>query len=321
MLDDSARYVFFHRLVLSPSVAESPPFGLDDLLTYLRARFQTQSSFKLLELETQAIRLVDFEHHKAGGNALVLLMQLADQKIADPSFANLKTGDIRTVQKEPDEGAAVSAHIVIGLDPILQGTAPGSTIQYPMLIEEVPRLTRSHIASLLRQEIRKASKDAGLVFPTGPKQKKALRMQSEVQGVSADLFGQELSDAALRGVELVAYEKVGDGYDDEIALKERKRTLVLRPAEPAKGSKVKAVVNYAKEVARKNDYTSIRIRYERGDGRERTAALDVTPAGAPDHLANALTRCEYVTGFSTPLEQCAPKIRQDFAKKMLKLLV
>jgi hypothetical protein len=110
------------------------PVGLDELLSYLRARFQTHSSFKLLELETQAIRLVDFEHHKVGNEALVLLMQLADTKIADPSFANLKTGDIRTVSKEPDEGGAVSAHVVIGLEPLVSGVSPGSTIQYPSLL-------------------------------------------------------------------------------------------------------------------------------------------------------------------------------------------
>lgn len=319
MLDDGARYVFFHRLVLTPTVAEAAPVGLDELLSYLQARFNAKASFKLLELETQAIRLVDLAHHKAIP-ALVLLLQLADRKIADPSFANFVTGDIRTVQKKPDEGAAVSAHVVIGLEPDLVGTSAGSSIHYPMLIEEVPRLTRTNISSLLRQEIRKASKDAGLQYDVTPKQKKAVRIQSEIQGMPADLFGQELSDAAVRGVELVAYDAVGDGFESEVVLKERKRTLLLRPSEAATGSKINAFINFAKEIARKENYGSLRLRYARSDGKERTAALDVVPMGAADHLANALTRCEYLTGFSTPLDQCAPEIRPDFAKKMLGLL-
>lgn len=319
MLDGESRYVFFHRLVLTPSVKEAQPTGLDELLSYIRARFNAHASFKLLELETQAIRLVDMEHQKSA-DALVLLVQLADTKVADPAFANITTGQIRTVGKEPDEGAAVSAHVVIKLTPELHGTAVGSSIHYPMLIEEVPRLTRTVIASLVRQEIRKASKDAGLEFEVAPKQKRAVRIQSEVQGVSADLFGDELSDAAVRGVELVSYEKVGDGYDGEIALKERKRSLILRPSEPATGSKILAFFNFSKAEAKKLGYTQLKIKYARDDGRERTAALDVQTVSGSDHLANALTRCELVAGFSKPLPQCSPSIRHDFVTKMLKLL-
>jgi hypothetical protein len=317
MLDDGQRYIFFHNLVITPSVPEALPVGLDQLLPFLHARFNAKASFKLLELETQALRIVGFEHHKTA-KALVMLMQLADRKVADPSFANFVTGDIRTVAKEPDEGAAVSAHVVIGLEPSIEGTVAGSSIQYPVFIEEVPRLTKAHISSMLRQEIRKASRDAGLEHKVTPKQKRALRMQTEVQGVSADLFGDELSNASVRGIELVAYEKVGDGFESEIKLKERKRILLLRPSEPARGSKIMAIINFAKEEAKKRDYSNLRIRYERGDGRERTAALDVVTQA--DRIANALTRCELVTGFSKPLEQCASEIRQDFAKKMLKFI-
>jgi hypothetical protein len=320
MLDEDSRYIFFHRLVLTPSVKEAAPTGLDELLSYMRARFNDKASFKLMELETQAIRLIGFEHHKATVEALVLLLQLADTKIADPALANIATGAIRTIAKEPNEGAAVSAHVVIGLVPDIAGSAAGTSIQYPMLIEEVPRLTRTVVSSLLRQEIRKASRDAGLEFEVAPKQKRKVRIQSEVEGVTADLFGHELSDAAVRGVELVAYEKVGDGYEGEFDLKERKRSLILRPTEPATGSKIKAFINFAKDEAKKGKYSSLRLRYARSDGKERTASLDVLTATGSDHLANALTRCELLSGFTKPLEQCAPQIRQDFAGKMLKLL-
>jgi hypothetical protein len=319
MLDEDARYVFVNRLVLRSSLDEAPPVPLDELITPLQERFQKGMSFKLLELETKALRIVSFEYRKSVP-ALILLMQLADLNIADPAFANLQTGTMRTVAKGPNEGVAVSAHVVIGLTPEVEGKTPGSASHYPMLIEEVPRLTRLQVSSLLRQELKKASKDAGFEYEIAPRQKRALRVKSEVQGVPADLFNNELSDAVLRGVELVTYEKVGDGLDDEITLKERKRSLLLKPAEPASGSKIDAIYQFARKVARKEGYKSLRLLYERGDGRDRTAALDVQAEGATDHLANALTRCEYLNGFKPPLLQCAPELRKDFVARMLKLM-
>lgn len=319
MLDQDTRYVFFNRLILGVNKADAVPVPIDDLLSGLIARYNSDESIKEIDAKTATVRIKRLLYN-SGNRTLTLLFQLADAKVADPSFAHLKTGKARRVRKHPNEGGAVTAHVVIDLNPDVEGKAKGSNYQYPMLIEEVPRLTRLHIMSLLQQELKQASKAADLTYEPQPGKKHSVRAKTDIEGQMADL-GEELFNGQVRGVELYTYEQVGDGLDDEYALKEKRRSLTLRPAEPATGSKIKAFVDFAKGIGRREKLGHMRLRYERADGKERTAAMDVGMAAhQEDRLANALTKCEYLNGFDPPLEQCEDEIRTDLANRMLKVL-
>ncbi len=320
MLDQDTRYVFFNRLVLGVNKADAVPVPIDDLLSGLLARYNSDESFKELDGNTATIRIKRLDY-SPGTKALTLLFQLADQKVADPSFAHLKTGLARRVKKRTNEGGAVTAHVVIDLEPDVEGQAKGSTYQYRMMIEEVPRLSRLHITSLLHQELKAASKAAGLTYEPQEGKKLTVRAKADIEGEVADL-DEELFNGTVRAVELYSYEQVGDGLDDEYKLKERRRSLILRPAEPATGSKIEAFLRWAQLEGKKEKLGGMRLRFSRADGKERTAALAV--ATDQDHqverIANALVRCKYLKGFDPPLEQCEDEIRSDLALRMLKAL-
>lgn len=320
MLDQDTRYVFFNRLVLGVNKADAVPVPIDELLSGLLARYNNDECVKELDSNTATIRIKRLIH-SPGTKALTMLFQLADQKVADPSFAHLKTGKARRVKKNQDEGGAVTAHVVIDLNPDVEGQAKGSTYQYRMMIEEVPRLSRLHITSLLHQELKAASKAAGLTYEPQQGKTHTVRAKADIEGEVADL-DEELFNGTVRGVELYSYEQVGDGLDDEYKLKERRRSLILRPAEPATGSKIQAFLTWARQQGKKEKLSKMRLRYERSDGKERTAALAVglDQDHQSEKIANALTRCQYLKGFEPPLEQCEDDIRPDLARRMLKAL-
>lgn len=311
MLDMWKRWIQFHELSLKSEPEEAPAMNLSDVIPAWISRIEDGEAVKIINSETAAIRVVevdlDLKH-----NALILLIHYSDLNVTDPVFSNLETGELRTEPKLDGEGVAVSCHVVLSMNHM-----PGNSQNYRMLVEEVPGLGRSRLKPFIRSELKAATsglftfKDADDGYKT-----KNYRPAAEVLGTPSQHLVEELNGgASIQAFELVKFKKKEGGIDEEGYYKEESQLLRLVPYKEG-GASPLDVIAKIRDLAKKENYDDVKIRYKHPQGKQKTATMGSTMSDLQDAL---VVRDEMITS-SEVLMQCEEKIVKSIASKMLALL-
>ena len=173
----------------------------------------------LFQKKTAALRIQDIAHHP-DKEAYVMLISYADQNVSDPVFSDLDTGDLRVEPKLQGEGVAISAHMVISTKKRARGEAI-----YLCLLEDVPGVGRTKLRSFLTSVFRKSS---NFTFDTEDGGERKCRPSVEMDGHMSQTFQEDLaSGSAIKGFELIQYERGAEEWDEPDYLKERKRQVTI----------------------------------------------------------------------------------------------
>jgi hypothetical protein len=218
MLGTRERWVFIYDLKLSPLPEGAPLILLRPAMERLIPRYERGESVKLLNEETAAVRIQRLRIDEES-LTVQLLINYADTRAVDPVFGHLETGDLRLEPKLEGEGIAVSAHMLISLEP-----HPNSGT-YLVALEDVPGVGRSKLAPFLTSEFKAV---ADFPFRDVDDRVKRSRPRAEILGHPSQQLRDDLNAGTLSEIELVRVNLEHGDFDEEGYLQEESRTVRLR---------------------------------------------------------------------------------------------
>ena len=306
MINPYERWIQFHELVLGVNQPEAK-INLESIIKGLKYRLAKQLSFKMLNNDTAAIRIVKI-NHDIKSKALILLLQYADSNVSDPQFSKLKHAKIRTVPKLEGEGIVVSAHVVISL-------IPNNENSHMFLLEEVPGLGRSRIDGFLHTEIKQSADYLGLneCIDTDSKKVKKFHPITEILGTSSQTLGSEEDEGmALQSIELIKFRTEEGGMDELGYYKEEVRSVKLK-IEKSAADKVIDILKKVRKIASDEGYQSIKYRYKKQGLRQKTGTLNSDEVD----IADVLLAKNELFDTKTGMPQCSEKFIKKLVDKMV----
>lgn len=308
MQNAKERWVLYYDKHLKPHPEEAPPIPMKEVVDLLFARQQAGESVWLIKQETAALRITDMEIDSRKETAC-LLVQYADTTISDPAFSNLETGQLRVEPKLDGEGVAISSHMVVSLKP----TEPRGNV-YLTLLEDVPGIGKTKIAPFLTAEFREVCK---FTFVDESKRTRKCRPRVEMAGHVSQSLAQDLEKGVLRGFELIKYQLKEPEFDEPGYTKTEAHILKIKTRKGFSGIEAIGLINRVKEKASKADFTEMRVKYKRVEGKQLTKPVSTAREDAGDALFARLERIK----LESPLPQCSQKIVEEVKSKMTKLLI
>lgn len=317
MLNAWERWVFYYDLALKPFPDIAPDYPLEPLLEALRQRRAEGLCFDRIENERKVIRLRDIQlFPQPGIRAAALLINYADPDVPDAVYENLNTGELREARKREDEGGSYSTHILVSLDAEPNGQA------YLCLVEDVPGLGRSKITPFLTRQFKAIAEAApGLfTFEDPNRNQRAYRPIAEMNGHASQTLRDDLDGGVLKGFELIQRRRAPVEYDELGFTQERVKSIQLTIRQDL-GQLTRdvamRVVNSVTRKARADGYDSVKVRFKKMEGRQRSILVGTVWEDAGDAL---YTRCEMVDGFIIGLKQSEARIRTDLIGKMISIM-
>ncbi len=309
MIKEKQRWIFFYDKFLQPSPEDAPYFDMREIMNELYTRQQEGDSVKLINNKTAAIRINDMRFYD-DNNTVCLLFQYADTTISDPVFSNLETGDIRVEPKLDGEGVAISAHMLVSLSP---NDNNGNT--YITLIEDVPGIGKTKIEPFLTSEFKIASE--GYTFTDEQDRERPCRPMVRMSAYPSQSLKEDMERGVLQGLELVKNIHVSGEFDEPDYTKTESNLVKIKVTKAVNGEEAVGLINRIKEKAKRADYSELRIRYKRQEGKQRTVPISTAREDAGDAM---YARYEIIK-LREPLPQCSSIIRDDAIKEMTNLLV
>ncbi len=262
----------------------------------------------VFQKNTAAVRIAAIDVDHANEFATVLI-HYADRNVSDPVFGNLVTGMLRTEPKLEGEGVAVSTHMLISLKP----TPPHQDV-YLTMLEDVPGIGRAKLRPFLNSIFRTVS---DFQFTAEDGTRKKCRPACEMRGHISQPLRDDLEAGVLSGFELVRYHHNNGEFDEEGFLEEKTRVVTIAAKRRLSGMEALNLINRVKERAAAAGYTSMRVKFKRPEGPQKSIEVGTAREDAGDALSvkSVFLRVE------DPLLQCSPAIRQDVVDKMKNMLL
>jgi hypothetical protein len=306
MLEATARNLLFFDTILKPHHENvDQPIPLDGILRSVEDANALSEYVKLVENEQAAIRLkdinVDLDQDKA-----ILLVTYADKRGADPVFANLEKGTLRSEPKLDGEGVAISAHIAFSLKKSENGL-------YAAVLEDVPGIGRTLLDPFLRSAF-KTSSTYQFKNPNGNMQK-TWPVPTLVLKQSEKLVKSLESGGYITEVEVTKFSAVG-GFDKIESISEKQTTTVMKIDGRPTGERALEILNSVKSLAKQKGYLDMRVRWINTGKERKQVKLGTARADAGDVLYGRIERVQ----LSNALPQCSSQINRELKKKIYSLL-
>jgi hypothetical protein len=307
MLEANFRNLLFFDTLLKPHHEGLPEqIPLEGILLDLERENKVEPYVKLIDNGLAAVRLIDVRV-KPNQNAAILLLQYADTRGADPVFADLKKGTLRSEHKLEGEGVAISAHLAFKI------AKNASNDLYSAILEDVPGVGRTILEPFLRSAFRNASSykfkgKNGNELKTWPVVTLVVK-QSEELGKSL------LHGGYITSVEVTKYTAVA-GFDEIEHIEEKATTTKIKIEGRPSGEQAKALLNKIMVFANQKGYFDMRVKWMTSHKQGKQVNLGTARADAGDALYGRVER----VSFSQQLPQCADKISDEMESKLLAFL-
>lgn len=292
MLSSFERWVNFYEIALTARPHGGLNFSMAELVGRLAGIAGSPDALKLYDKDRFAMLLA--AHAPLDDyNADVLLIRSAHSDAADPAFANLLTGELRTEPMQEGEGAAYSAHLVIGRDEVLPGSG-----RYPILLEEVPALGRSSVNPFLRS-LARTCYSTDMFEDENGKERRCWPV-TEILGVPSKALRDDLERGTIRGVTFVKRSNRANPTIDGLertGRAEQESTLKVSLVPTGAYQRVLAA---CAQFAQSRQYDAFRLRYRRADNRETSQELPANQQDALDVLVNKKEKVKCQQGVPFP---------------------
>lgn len=306
MLSNLERWVSILEFAIKPSHDEAPYLPFEQVIPRLINTYRAGEAVKLYNNNTRALRISDLDYDEEAG-VLTLLVQLSDQRMADPVFADLESGSLRREPKLDGEGIAVSAHFVISRD-----ATQDSADHYKAIVECVPGITKSVFEPFLNAILRKAYENEEFQSPLTRKTYK-LRPTLNVLSHASETFEQSLLGSRLQGIRLVSTRREEpldkNPYTDMIE-KSVKLKIKKQPGVATR----RRLLTSLKTRAQREGYTKLIVSYSK-NGKQSSLDLDVRE----DAATKLFTKQEKII-LPDGIEQCEAEIHADLQQRMIRVL-
>lgn len=302
---DTRNLLFFDTILKAHHENVSEEIPLDGILRSVEDANAGEEYVKLIENEQAAVRLkdisVDLDLNKA-----ILLINYADKRGADPVFADLQKGTLRSEPKLDGEGVAISAHLAFRL-------TKNENRLYPAILEDVPGIGRTLLDPFLRSAFRNAS-TYQFKNPNGNVQK-TWPVPTLVLKQSEKLVKSLKSGGYVTEVEVTKFTSVA-GFDKIESIEEKSTTTVIRIDGRPSGERAIEILNSIKSLAHQKGYMDMRVKWINSGKERKQVKLGTARADAGDVLYGRVERAT----FPEKMPQCSSKINQSVKTKMYELL-
>jgi hypothetical protein len=309
LLNQNERWIQHYDLLLRPARKVNHVFHLKHLIDPLKQRFESHKAVELLDNDTAAIRIVDFQIDEPK-DALILLIQYADTKVSDPAFSKIETGELRVEPKLEGEGIAVSAHVVISLKEKLPGTST-----FFALVEEVPGLSKTRIERFLTSEF-EAISEGRFFYKNKSGKEKPCRPIAQLNGYLSDTFADSLKTGELKAVQFIKTEVVENGLDERNYVVERENVLKIKIVPKLKPDSALSALQNLFNRAKNTNVDEMRVRISYQDSRPQTVPVDLSRTD----IQNTLFIKVNMIKSETAMAICERQIRKHFSSEMVALL-
>lgn len=307
MLDQLSRWIYFNYIKVKPHPEEAPPQTLSELFAKLAIDESDEARVKLIDNEKAAIRIKELSFDTAN-EIVILLIQYADSRLADPVFSDLKSGTLRHEPKLQGEGIAVSAHIAISMEPL-----DGNTNHYVAMIEDVPGISPSRLSSFLTSTFKVVAADEFVL----DKKKRKMRSIIEIHGLPSTTLLKDLQKGRLSGIKLMQPIHDNRQFDEEGYTSEISREVKLKLGRYYEGDDAVGVLKRVRKTAKQKGYSGMVVQYRRYEGKSKTVDVDTDNQAA---LERGITQMEKLT-FTKILPQCSDSLRDDMVSNLTKMIV
>lgn len=321
MQNQKLRQVVFFDLNLTTSPAGALPPAAE-LAGYLKERVDAGLCVRLIEAERYLIGIVEAEivQKPGGGQALALLFVFADPDAADPANMHLHTREVRRFAKQAGEGRAVSAHVLIDLQPRVFG---GSIFR--VLLENAERLGKTRVRSELQREFKQVFADKEITVENVDGDDVSATPKIDMSAVAGDRLRQGVANGTLKEVRLIDARAIDRDFDAPEPVQVRRREMTLKVEVPL-GQRVEDVLEAIKPWARANDFQEMYVRWVpaiEGDADAVRPPREAERAKinlAQDDIGETLYARKEFIALETPLGDLCDELSDDLVGAMVEML-
>lgn len=315
LLGDFDRYVVECEMELVRAPKDAPSMPVLDVLKAVKKLFGSQKAIYSIENGKSTVRIVDMSINEEEGCTTVLL-QYANSNASDPHFANKKTGASRKANREEDEAPAVTSHICIKHAPRDKNLFPDL---YKVLVEEVPGLTKSLMASALTWMISEST-DYTFMRDDGKKPREIqCRPIISISPYASKTLKESLSTGVLTGMTAVRY-KNNKQLDEDGDITVVQESMVLS-FKTTTGQQAIGLVKKASDLVRGMQYSDLKITRRDKNKRTHSDEIDVSYEKSIEDIADTIFSEKEKIIVSKQIEMCEKKIHTQLSGKMKDLLL
>lgn len=312
MLHSNHRDVLHFDFAMRPHPPTSDPIPFRELLGALEKLVSTDEASYFRDNERRVVKVSKLQMVKSTGGteAVALLLMLGDRDRADPGFINFDTGKNRIIKKHENEGGALSAHVLLSLDPTeFKGYV------YSLTLEDVPGLGRTLLEDFFRYILRKICKDEDRRW-----KKDGGEVQQwpdvEVAAHQSQRLRSALEGGGLQAIELVEYIKADMGFDEAAHVKKKTRRLTINVSREIPKEETMGIIEKVRVYALGENYSEMRLRWKNeAQSKSETAYIPMSRQDVGEAL---LTRSSEVS-LKTILPDCSDDICDELLKKMIEI--
>lgn len=282
-----------------------PAPSMRELLDAVREKFEKDEiPPHVLDNGKRIYRLRAIE--EVGDDCVCLLIGMSNDDIPDGANEDKSTGKVRLLSRLGNESPALSAHVLIRLNP-----NPRNNITYATLVEKVTGLGLESIRRFLRHVFTETCDERRLQPETN--KLKWYKVMIELQGHKSTTISNELSNGGkLSGIRFSNTELTSDGLGEEaypvVTTRSVELKLQNKPTGEAAKEWLKKVIGRSKD-----EYEEARIMIVPEGANQKTSPLDME---LEDVLSGYFIKDEEFGDFDTDLNTCEEKIRRDLVDRM-----
>lgn len=309
ILGDNERFIIKCELDLIPFPKDAPKIPLKSCMPVLHRLIQNNTAFYNINNGKSTIRLL-----KVIENPLnyILLFQHANTEASDPAFAHTKTGKVRVAKKEADEGVGVTAHVIIAKE----ATNDEFPDIYPVVIEEVPGITKTMMSQALTYFFRQC----GLTFQKeGSKNDLKCRGIARIEYLASSSLQETLSQGHLLGI--LATRKVAKNCLDEDGDFRIDEEYLKISTTYTRGQRAIQAIKHAHDALRGRGYSNMRITYKDKNKRTGSNNFSLTADQSVSELATArlAERVHVILGDTISI--CQEQPHEELLSKMQAIML
>ncbi|HII3257675.1 TPA: hypothetical protein ACY3ID_004435, partial [Citrobacter amalonaticus] len=282
LLGDYDRYVVECEMELVRAPKDAPSMPVLDTLKAVKKLFISKKAIYSIENGKSTVRIVDMAINEDEGYTTILL-QYANANASDPHFANKKTGVSRKANRDVDEAPAVTSHLCIKHTPRDKNLFPDL---YKVLVEEVPGLTKSLMASALTWMIDEST-DYTFMRDEGKKPREIqCRPIINISPYASKTLKESLSTGMLTGMTAVRY-KNNRQLDDDGDINIVQESMVLS-FKKTTGQKALDLVKKTSDIVRGMEYSDLKITRKDKNRRTHSDEIDVSYEKSIEDIADTI---------------------------------
>jgi len=315
LLGDFERYVVECELELARNPKDAPSMPAADSLKAVETMFKAGKAIYVISDGKATVRIVDMKRNEDEDHTIILF-QYANSEASDPHFANKKTGESRRAGRAEDEAPAITCHLCIKHTPRKPNLFPDL---YKVLVEEVPGLTKSLMASALTWMISEST-NYSFERRDGDKRRDIkCRPILNLKPYASKTLAESLKTGVLTGMTAVRY-KNNKKLDDDGDIHIVQETMVLA-FQNTTGNKAIELVKKASDIVRGMEYSDLKL--TRKDQNKRTISdeIDISYDKSIQDIADTIFAEKSKVIVNAIIELCQKEIHEQLAGKMKALLL